>query len=689
MIAKIRRGQKMAGLVTYLLGPGEHNEHRDRHIIAGSPTVMRDMWLGHFDGPGDNEASRETALEVAGEVEIPRRLYQTEVKMKARPVAVGVGGRELGLDVIEPARRGEKGTYRNAPVWHCVLSLMPGEELTDEKWQKVAEAFMDRMGFEGTPDGKTAPARWVAVRHGLSGEHGEGQDHIHIAASLVREDGRKVSTYDYGPGKAKGDWKRADEVCGELEHEFGLQILTSRREGGGMSENSRAELERQKALGTPETERERLRRMVRAVATAADSETEFVRGLRGAGIAVRPRYETGGTAAVNGYSVRLRRNGVEVGPWLGGGKLAKDLTLTALREQQWVDSVEGREDALAAWMNPTEKSERVGWARSEDIEAWKEAGRAAGQWQERLRQIPHHDRAQWAYIAGQAAGAFAAWSETFEGDKPGPFAAAANELARSAQLQRASQRYRPLPAANPLPGASGMGNRSAFGDMARLLLSHPQNALPRSHQLRGRDDDAAIEVAALLLLVMFLLLAMLIAIAVEVARAHRARGELGRAVAVEHMARQHLNPVQTQWESELDARRTQWDRDAAQVFTALAGRAAQRVVDRKSAVESDAAQRDPRTPTEQQNQEAAAAPATRRAYYTELTPDVRAGLRAAAIASRAFGDGDLDPRSWHDEMLDAELAHRRAEIQVLIDDIAERQAGTGPTPARRVPPTPR
>jgi hypothetical protein len=690
MIPKIRRGKKMSGLVSYLLGPGEHNEHTDRHIIAGSPTVMREVWLEHFDGPGDDAAAREVALAVADEVEIPRRLYGTQVRMKAKPVAVGVGGRELGLDVVEPAGKGEKGQYKDAPVWHCVLALMPGEELSDDRWQQIADEFMERMGFTGTPDGKRAQARWVAVRHGLSGEHGEGQDHIHIAASLVREDGSKVSTYDYGPGKAKGDWRRADEICGELEREFGLKVLASRKEGGGLSENSRAEIERAKRLGTPETERERLRRMVRAHAVAAESETAFVTGLREAGVSIRARYAAGGTTEVTGYSVRLQRGGSEVGPWVGGGKLAGDLSLTALREQQWDDSPEARADALAAWKNRT--SGQAGRTREGGVGAWQRAASEAEQWRERLAEVPHGDRAQWAWLAGQAAGVFAAWSETLEGDQPGAFAAAQHELTRSAQLARRTDRWRPPPEHRP----------SAFGDLAQLLLAHPAGSRPRTHTSRGaRDGEAVAEMAAVLLALMLLLLLLAIAIAVEVARAHRARGELARATAVEQMTREHLDPVRAGWESELQSRRDQWDRDAAQVFTAAAGRAAHRVIDRETTswgapLRPPSQERQEQHKQEQkQNQEwadkvlaAASGPLTpptpaaadkaRRKYYSELTDEEKSRLRMMTAVNAQSASHDLRPRGWTDELLAAELAHRRTEVELLAADIEARRAGGGP-----------
>ena len=54
------------------------------------------------------------------------------------------------------------------------------------------------MGF--TEASGKAPCRWVAVRHGLSKN---GNDHVHIAVSLVREDGTKAMTHN--------DYKRAQE----------------------------------------------------------------------------------------------------------------------------------------------------------------------------------------------------------------------------------------------------------------------------------------------------------------------------------------------------------------------------------------------------------------------------------------------------------------------------------------------
>jgi hypothetical protein len=55
--------------------------------------------------------------------------------------------------------------------------------------------------------------------------------------------------------------------------------------------------------------------------------------LREHGLQVRPRYAEGGTSKVVGYSVRLAggEHARVRAVWFGGGRLARDLTLPALR----------------------------------------------------------------------------------------------------------------------------------------------------------------------------------------------------------------------------------------------------------------------------------------------------------------------------------------------------------------------
>ena len=85
---------------------------------------------------------------------------------------------------------------------------------------------------------------------------------------------------------------------------------------------SRAELERTAREQLAEPPRVTLARIVREASVASKDEAEFVRRLRGSGVLVRPRFETGGADAVVGYlgctqdeGRRIRRSGSAAGSW--------------------------------------------------------------------------------------------------------------------------------------------------------------------------------------------------------------------------------------------------------------------------------------------------------------------------------------------------------------------------------------
>jgi len=83
-----------------------------------------------------------------------------------------------------------------------------------------------------------------------------------------------------------------------------------------------------------EVPRRRLERAVRAAAAAAGTEVQWLARLGELGVAVEARWARGGDRVV-GYRVALadppREPGGSKAVWFGGGKLAHDLTLPALR----------------------------------------------------------------------------------------------------------------------------------------------------------------------------------------------------------------------------------------------------------------------------------------------------------------------------------------------------------------------
>ena len=462
MMPNIVRGERMSGLMVYLAGPGRHNEHTEPHLVAGDPALM--AW---YD---DNELNRDAALAIARHLDRPRKGFEVEVD----------GGH----------------------VWHCSLSLsaLEVEERglkTDEQWAAIAEDFVAEMGFDDH-GGTRAPCRWVAVRHGLSTN---GNDHIHIAVSLVRDDGTKAPIWN--------DFARAQKAARALEVRHQLMPLESARTQRATRGYDPAEREAQargraealhersrRADGSvpawntlPATERRALTagqlstdqprhalaRVVRGCATAAGDEGEFVRRMRRAGVLVRPRFAEGRTDVITGYSVAARPQFGERPIWYGGRHLGRDLSLPRLREE-WPDDPAAASAAAAEW-NAAKRQRRPvspGRETSEvDPAAWRQYAEHLAAVREQLRAVPVQDREAWARLARHSAGALAEWSRALEG-VPGPIAQAADTLARSAQTKR---RARPS-ASSSLPSIAGAAlllasaSRNGQGVVAETAMVH-------------------------------------------------------------------------------------------------------------------------------------------------------------------------------------------------------------------------
>ncbi|MDP9524526.1 relaxase/mobilization nuclease domain-containing protein [Pseudomonas putida] len=119
-----------------------------------------------------------------------------------------LGGNMSGLDPRALAT--EFGISRRArqdidkPVWHNSLRLPAGETMSKEKWCKVADDYMQRMGF-------SEAHQRVYIMH----DEPEGQ-HIHIVASRI---GLDKSLY-YG----ENENLKSTRVIQRLEKAYGLQV---------------------------------------------------------------------------------------------------------------------------------------------------------------------------------------------------------------------------------------------------------------------------------------------------------------------------------------------------------------------------------------------------------------------------------------------------------------------------------
>jgi hypothetical protein len=420
VIPNITQGDRMAGLMVYLAGPGRANEHEEPHLVAGDSALM--AWHD------DNELNRDAALDIANALDRAQQFYKTEVD----------GGH----------------------VFHCSLSLAAEEgQLTDAQWGAIANDFMKDMDF--TEDGGKAPARWVAVRHGLSKN---GNDHIHIVASMVRDDGTKWNGW-------KSKYK-SQQAARALEKKYGLNQLDAIRAERGYTPAEQAKAVRQ---GLPEVERHGLARKVRTCATASTDEAEFVRRVRQEGLLVRPRFAAGLTDVVTGYSVAERPRKGERAVWFGGNSLGRDLALPKLRSV-WESTPETATAAVAEWNAAARNRRPVRPGREmlqPSAELWNKYAKDVEALREKLATTPHDDHAAWAQAARETSAAFGAWSKRIE-PTPGPLADAARELAKSAQLRHYPKRTAPaLPSARGatmiLLAATSKSDRAAYALLFRQL----------------------------------------------------------------------------------------------------------------------------------------------------------------------------------------------------------------------------
>lgn len=320
-----RQGSSTFGLLRYLYGKGTHEEHVDPHLVASFDHMAPD--------PGrDPSATKE---DLAHLLDQPLHL--------------------LGAD-----QRPEKH------VWHCSVRAAPDDPiLTDEQWADIARRIVAATGID---PGDGAGCRWAAVRH--------ADDHIHIIATLVREDGRRPDHHRSG--------KRAQAEARLIEADYGLHRVAP---GDGTAAKRTTSAERHKAerQGRDRAAREELGETVRRAVAGAASTDEFLHRLKDAGLLVRTRMLPSGD--LQGYKVALPgdRNGDKEPIFYAGSTLAPDLSLPRIRERFTTDSAvpEGTDgERMTAFSAPAaarRTAADAAWAALLVLDANGDDGAAAAQ----------------------------------------------------------------------------------------------------------------------------------------------------------------------------------------------------------------------------------------------------------------------------------------------------------------------
>jgi hypothetical protein len=437
------RGTRVGGLLRYMYGPGKREEHTNPHLVAA------------WDSAGDL-AEIEPALTAAG-----RRDFRHLTDLLEIPVRAG----------------------RNPPrktVWHCSVRAHASDRLlSDEQWGHIAAEVVARVGLARRGDEQAV--RWVAVRH--------ADDHIHIVATLVRQDRRTVwPRHDYALSQA---------ACRDIEQRYGLYRV-GRPGQGSRSWPKAAETNKATRKGRAVAPREQLRRTVREVATLAVDEQDFFRRLTGAGIQVRLRPSSRDPNQITGYAVAVPEDVTTAGQpiYYGGGKLAADISLPRLRQRWDQDSSLAGSDRRAHRLQPA------------PAEVYQRAAGLIAQAADQIR-----GRAADAYavtaIAVAAADVLTAVAARWEGTAGGPLTRAAELFDRAA--------HQPSPHQPARRGTSGFalraiarllyltGHRHDDGQLEAMLhlvraMAELTDTLAdlRAAQQRAHQADAARAAAALL-----------------------------------------------------------------------------------------------------------------------------------------------------------------------------------------------
>jgi hypothetical protein len=149
-------------------------------------------------------------------------------------------------------------------------------------------------------------------------------DHVHVVATLARQDGRRVFPHN--------DYYRAGEASRAVEAKYGMSP-TAASDRTAAKRPTYAETQKTARAGRTEPVRDTLRRQVRTAAAGATTIPEFLDRLRRDGVLVHERHSQRNPGEITGYAVASSDSLDAAGKpvYYGGGRLAADLTLPKLR----------------------------------------------------------------------------------------------------------------------------------------------------------------------------------------------------------------------------------------------------------------------------------------------------------------------------------------------------------------------
>ncbi|MQA40426.1 relaxase/mobilization nuclease domain-containing protein [Rugamonas sp. FT29W] len=190
----------------------------------------------------------------------------------------GTTARELAKELGEVRKLRPK---LGKAVLHVSLSAAPGEHLSDEQWQQVAQRYLHGMGLENN--------QYLVTRH-MDTEH----EHIHLLVNRVRFDGGVTSD--------SHDYRRQETLMRAIEREFDLQRVTP-SVAAQRHALTKGEIEEGLRTGVPST-RQRLQQLCDGAAAHCHSFSEYAERLAAVGVELVPVTQLEGRK-MSGLSYRL------------------------------------------------------------------------------------------------------------------------------------------------------------------------------------------------------------------------------------------------------------------------------------------------------------------------------------------------------------------------------------------------
>ncbi len=95
---------------------------------------------------------------------------------------------------------------------HVSLNFDPSENIADDKFIKIAELYMNKIGFGEQP--------FLIYKH-----EDAGHPHIHIVSTTIKQDGHRINTHNIGRNQSEKARKEIEQMYGLVKAERQQQLL--------------------------------------------------------------------------------------------------------------------------------------------------------------------------------------------------------------------------------------------------------------------------------------------------------------------------------------------------------------------------------------------------------------------------------------------------------------------------------